>query len=198
MLKRLLLGTRNPARIELVRLILRGRPVELVTLDELGVRDEVDEDGRSTAENAEKKARAYFHLSGIPTLAMDGGLRVERFPPGQQPGVLVRRQDGLGPGAGDEALLEFYRRALELVGGESPGTWTGSQALAVSNERVFVESFTFTVRFTTQRMGDPEPGLSLDPIMIDPLSGRYLREMPMEERPYYAPVAAFVRKWVEQ
>lgn len=179
-----------------MRSILRGWPVEILTLDDLGIHAEVEENGRSTAENAELKARAYFGLSGIPTLALDGGLHVDRFPPDRQPGPQVRRQEGLTPGAGDHALLDYYRRALAEVGGESPGTWTGSNALAFSAERVVVESFTFTVRFTTRQNGEPEPGLPLDSIMIDPANGRYFSELRVEERAYYAPVAAFVRKWV--
>lgn len=120
MLTQLLLGTRNASRITLVRTILRGWPIELLTLDDLGIRTEVAEDGRSTAENAELKARAYFALSRIPTLALDGGLHIEHFPPERQPGAQVRRQEGLAPGAGDHALLEYYRRALENVGGKAP------------------------------------------------------------------------------
>ena len=196
MLTQLLLGTRNASRIGLVRSILRGWPVEILTLDDLGIGTEVEENGRSTAENAELKARAYFGLSGIPTLALDGGLHIDRFPPDRQPGPQVRRQEGLAPGAGDRALLDYYRRTLAEVGGESPGTWTGSNALAFSAERIVVESFTFAACFTTRQKGEPEPGLPLDSIMIDPASGCYFSEIRMEERPYYAPVAEFVRRWV--
>lgn len=196
MLRKILLGTRNASRIGLVQSILRGWPVEILTLEGLDIRAEVEENGHSTAENAELKARAYYSLSGIPTLALDGGLHIDRFPPERQPGPQVRRQEGLVPGAGDHALLDYYRRALAGVGGESLGTWTGSNALAFSAERVVVESFTFTVRFTTRQNGEPEPGLPLDSIMIDPASGRYFSELRMEERAYYAPVAEFVKKWV--
>jgi len=171
-----------------VRLILNGAPVRLVTLDALSVRDEAVEEGSSTAENAELKARVYFGLTGIPTLAMDGGLRIARFAAEQQPGVLVRRQEGIGPEASEQDVLSYYRRALAAVGGESLGVWTGSHALALSAGQVVVESFTFEVRFTIEARNAPEPGLPLDPLIYT--------EMPVEERPYYRPIADFVRRWV--
>lgn len=185
--KRLLLGTHNPARIEMVRGILRDTAVRVLTLAEIGIHEEVDEDGDSTEANAIKKARYYFSRSGIPTLAMDGGLHIDRFPPEKQPGVLVKRM----PGTGDD-ILAHYIRALQAVGGASPGTWTASQSLAITADQVLSHTYTFRVLFTTERRGETAPGHALDSIMIDPASGRYYTELPIEARPYYASTRDFL------
>lgn len=183
----LLLGTHNPARIEMVRGMLRETAVRVLTLAELGIHEEVEEDGDSTETNALKKSRFYFSSSGIPTLAIDGGLHIDRFPPEKQPGVLVKRL----PGAGGD-LLDYYIQTLREVGGESPGTWTASIALAIAPDRVLSHTYTFAVLFSTERRGDVAPGRLLDPIMIDPASGRYYTELAVEERPYYASTRDFL------
>ena len=188
----LLAGTHNPARIDLIRAIVSETGVRLRTLDEFDIHSAVPENGASTAENAAAKARAYFALTGIPTLAVDGGLHIERFPPEQQPGVRVKRQDGLPEDASPQAMLDFYRRALQEVGGQSPAAWTASNALALSADELILEDFSFQVIFTARPFGQPIPGLVLDPLMIDPASGLYYTQMPLQQRPYYQLTAAFL------
>ncbi len=190
--KHLLLGTRNPARIEMVRKILRGSLVQMLTLDDLGITLEVEEDGSSTEANAVKKARAYYSLSRVPTLAIDGGLRIDRFPTEKQPGVLVKRWPGVQAATTEADLLEYYRSELQLVGGESPATWTASNALAISDHQVLTHTYSFGVRFTAVSKGALAPGRVLDSLMIDPQSGKYYTELPLEERPYYKEMVAFI------
>jgi inosine/xanthosine triphosphate pyrophosphatase family protein len=190
--KQLLICARNPSRIDLVNRILHNAGIQVVTLDRLAIVEEVTEDQPSTHANAEKKARSYNALSNIPTLAMDGGLHIDRFSPERQPGVLVKRIAGNGSTPTDSEILKYYRDALQQAGGESLGTWTGSTALAVSDQQVYVSSFTFVVRFTVNQRGSSLPGLVLDPLMIDPDSGKYYTEIPVEERPYYQAVRGFL------
>jgi inosine/xanthosine triphosphate pyrophosphatase family protein len=193
--RQLLCGTRNPSRVAMVRLILREHPVQVLTLDDLGIKAEILEDGSTPAENAAKKARGYYQLSGVPTIALDGGLYIDRFPPEKQPGALVKRQNGFPNEAEPGEVMAYYQRELAAVGGESMATWTGGNALVLSLHQVQVESFTFQVRFTVHAFGRPHPGLVLDPLMIDPLSGRYFTEIPLPERPYFARVKAFIEQY---
>jgi len=76
MRKQILLGTTNQAKLDIVRTAVEFLPIEVLTLDDLGIDVDVREDGRSTEENAEKKARAYFAEAHIATLATDGGRAV--------------------------------------------------------------------------------------------------------------------------
>lgn len=192
MSRQVLIGTRNQARIEMVRVILHGADIKTWTLEDLGIAQEVEEDGASTEANAVKKARFYRALSGIPTLAIDGGLHIERFPPEKQPGVMVKRAPGLGAGASSAEMMRHYIRALEEVGGESPGRWTASQALAISEDEVLVYTYQFDVQFTSAARGELAPGRLLDALMIDPKSGKYYTELALEERPYFQPVRDFL------
>lgn len=169
----------------MLRRILRGTDVEAVTLAELGILREAEEDGGTTQSNAEKKARHYHALSGLPTFSLDGGLHIDRLTPEMQPGAAVKRAAGAN-------ILDYYLRQIEDVGGESFATWTGSQALALPGGQVLLDTFTFRALFTTHSKGDVVPGLALDSIMIDPASGRYYTELAPEERPYYQPTARFI------
>ena len=125
---------------------------------------------------------------------MDGGLHIERFSPEKQPGVQVKRivQTTNQPDVDVYEVMNYYKQALAEVGGESPGTWTGSHALALSDRQILVSSFTFKVIFTIQHLGEPQPGLSLDPLMRDPVSGKYYTEIPVEEKPYYRHIRDFL------
>jgi len=70
--------------------------------DDVGIRDEPDETGRTFEANARLTARFYARRSGLPTLADDSGIEVEALDGG--PGVRTRRY--AGPDATDAANNE--------------------------------------------------------------------------------------------
>jgi len=135
--KFLLLGTKNPAKVYIVRAALEILPIMVLTLGDLNINLPVKEDGQTTEENAQAKARAYFAASQVPTQAIDGGLYVEKFPFDKQPEMLVRRIYGEDREATDEEVLEYFRRELEAVGGESAAIWRGAMTLMIAPENCF-------------------------------------------------------------
>jgi inosine/xanthosine triphosphate pyrophosphatase family protein len=193
--KQLLLGTRNPARIQMVRQILEKTDILVYTLDDLEIYYEVEEDGSSTEINARKKAQQYYTIAKIPTLAMDGGLHIDRLPLDLQPGLMVKRLPGIASPT-DQDIQAYYIKLLEGVGGTSPGTWTGSHVLCFSADRVIVYNFTFTVLFTKDPYGDPLPGRALDSLMIDPQRGKYYTELAFEDLPYYGLTRDFLFEYL--
>jgi XTP/dITP diphosphohydrolase len=109
---RLLLASANQGKLQELRTILHGLPVELVGLDEAGRGDppEVEETGDTFLANALLKARAYAAWSGLAAVADDSGLEVDAL--GGAPGVRSARY--AGPGAGDQANLD--KLLAELAG----------------------------------------------------------------------------------
>jgi len=192
----ILLGTANPAKVSIVRAALAPLPVEILTPADLSIRVDVQEGGRSTAENAETKARAYFAAACLPTLAIDGGLHIEGLPEDRQPGVFVRRIQGYERDATDAEVLDYYARELAKLGGETVGIWEGSIALVVSDEQVYADTFTFQATLTSKRKGGVTPGAPLDALTIDPATGRYYSEMTWQERPDCQWVFEFVRQHI--
>jgi XTP/dITP diphosphohydrolase len=89
---RILVATRSRHKLGELRELLRPARATLVSLDDVGIAEEVDETGATFAANAALKARFYARLSGLPTLADDSGLEVDAL--GGGPGVRTRRYAG--------------------------------------------------------------------------------------------------------
>ena len=92
---KLLIATRNPGKLREYRQLLGDIPFELVSLDDLGIPDEVEETGETFEENARLKAATYGALSGVLTLADDSGLAVDAL--GGEPGVRSARYGEQSP-----------------------------------------------------------------------------------------------------
>lgn len=89
---KLLIATHNRGKLREFAELLKGLPYELVTLDEVGIHNDVEETGATFAENAQLKAEAYARASGLLTLAEDSGLEVDAL--GGEPGVRSKRYAG--------------------------------------------------------------------------------------------------------
>jgi XTP/dITP diphosphohydrolase len=74
---KLLIATNNQGKTREIQAILQDRDLELVTPSDIGLELEVEEDGRTYAENATKKALAFSSASGLTALADDSGLEVD-------------------------------------------------------------------------------------------------------------------------
>ncbi|MBS4028585.1 MAG: RdgB/HAM1 family non-canonical purine NTP pyrophosphatase [Ignavibacteriales bacterium] len=91
-MKQILLATNNLHKVEEIKSILSGLQIELLSLKELELDIEVEEDGKTLEENALKKAREIFRATNIPSLADDTGLEV--FALNGEPGVFSARYSG--------------------------------------------------------------------------------------------------------
>lgn len=101
---RLLLATSNTGKRREFQRLLDGLGWTLLLPDDLGLSLEVDEDGDTFEQNAEKKARAYAAASGMAVLADDSGLVVDALD--GAPGVHSARYAGVhGDSAANRARV---------------------------------------------------------------------------------------------
>ncbi len=107
----ILLATNNVHKLEELRAILAGLPVELVPPAAHGLALEIEETGSSLEENAILKARAFAGVSGLPALADDSGLEIDAL--GGAPGVHSRRF--AGPDASDADRIHLVLERLRDV-----------------------------------------------------------------------------------
>jgi len=114
---KLLIATNNPAKIAEYKIILKDLPLELTTLGDLNIKEGVEEDGKTFEENAIKKAQFYYKLSGLLTLAEDGGIEIDYL--NGEPGVKSRRWPGYE--ATDEELINMTLGKLKGVPPEKRG-----------------------------------------------------------------------------
>jgi len=113
MAPRLVVATRSAHKLRELRDLLHPAVAELVSLDDIGVPDEVEETGQTFEANARLKARAYARLTGLPTLADDSGLEVDAL--GGGPGVRTKRYAG-----GDATDEDNNRKLLGALDGLLP------------------------------------------------------------------------------
>lgn len=88
-----------------------GLPLEIRSLADLGIADDVEETGETFAQNAQLKAEFYAGCGGLPALADDSGLEVVAL--GGEPGVRSARY--AGPSATDEDRNALLLKKLEGV-----------------------------------------------------------------------------------
>ena len=117
-MNKLLIATRNPAKLAEWRRFLRGLPLKLVSLGEAGISRVIEETGDSFQENARIKATEYARLSGLLALADDGGFEIDVLD--GAPGVRSRRLFG-DKDATDKELIEFVLEKLAGVPREKRG-----------------------------------------------------------------------------
>ena len=92
MTTQIVLATRNRHKLQEVRDMLQGIPVEILSCDAFAGCPDVVEDGATFADNALKKARAIAWHTGHVTIADDSGLEVDAL--GGLPGIYSARYAG--------------------------------------------------------------------------------------------------------
>jgi XTP/dITP diphosphohydrolase len=92
MKRQVVLGTHNPNKIREIHAILNGLALEILTMNDFPKIAEVEETGKTFAENALLKAREVYRQSGILTLSDDSGLEVDAL--NGAPGIYSARYAG--------------------------------------------------------------------------------------------------------
>lgn len=99
----ILIATKNSAKQEDYKKILKELGLAAHTLDGLGIADNIEEDGKTLLENACKKASYYARLCKMPAIGDDTGFEIDAL--GGEPGIYARRWPGYE--ATDEELREM-------------------------------------------------------------------------------------------
>ena len=183
---KLLIASRNPGKMREYRGLLRDTPFQLVSLDDLGIPDEVEETGETFAENARLKAGSYARLSGMLTLSDDSGLEVDAL--GGDPGVRSARYGG-DSGFSDQDRVGLLLHNLEGVPWQKRTArfrcftaiyWPrDGQDLTESMEVTCVVG---SVAGMIQYEPEGGEGFGYDPIFYLPSYRRTMAQLPLEEK----------------
>ena len=101
---RIVFATGNAGKMREIREILGDLGCEILSMKEAGATPEIEENGKSFAENAEIKARAVWNCTGGIVLADDSGLVVDYI--GGEPGILSARY------LGEDTSYEIKNQAI--------------------------------------------------------------------------------------
>lgn len=176
-MKQILLATKNPAKIKRYKNGLLNRGIKLLTLDNIKVNLEIQEDGQDALENALIKARNYYQETGITVMAIDDNLFLENVPMEKQPGSFVRRVNKKR--LSDLEMLEYYINLVKEYGtdGKLNAYWLYGLALIKDGLE-----FTYTWKSADFYLVDTksetiETGYPLNSISLNKKLGKYFTDL---------------------
>jgi XTP/dITP diphosphohydrolase len=180
---RLVIATGNAGKIGEYRILLSSAGVELVAFD-----TEVEEVGKTYAENARLKAEAALARSGLPSLGDDSGLEVEAL--GGFPGIKSARL-----GATQKERTAELLHGLEGV----PRPWNARFVCVIALAMPGRETRFFEGECRGEVVPEwrGEAGFGYDPIFLVPPTGKTFGEMAPDEKRKYSHRAAAARVLVE-
>lgn len=95
-MKKILFATGNEAKVKRFSEGLLENGIEIISLKDINLNIEVEENGENAIENALIKARKAYEETKMTTIGMDDNLYIENIPDELQPGMFVRRVKGKG------------------------------------------------------------------------------------------------------
>ena len=161
MKRKIFLGTKNEGKIERFKKLLAnsGLDLEIFTPQDFGLENiEVEENGKTLAENALIKAKSYFGKVDLPILTNDTGFWVEG-------GGLVDAPKRMALGGASESelskeeiakkLLEFWQGVARRHGGKVEAAWEEVFILLLQDGQVRSSESKREVILTDQIFGEP-------------------------------------------
>ncbi len=174
---KLLIATRNPAKIREYSLLLQGAPFELTSLAAEGASLEVSETGCTLEENARLKAIAYATDRPCLVMADDSGLEVDAL--GGEPGPLSARY--AGEDASDAGRIAFVLSRLDGVPWEQRSArFRCVIAIASMSDLVGVCEGECRGIIAFEPRGSQ--GFGYDPIFYLPEMGKTMAELSIEDK----------------
>ena len=189
MKRRILLGTTNLTKRELVSSVLSPLGIEVLLPQDLGFAPLYVNEHGTVQENARQKALAYASMTGENILAIDNALYLAGLADEAQPGTHVRRIPGLGDRPSDDEMLTYYSKLLQKLRGRVNGYWVFAICVVAAG-RVFEKITRMQRVFVAKPSPVILPGFPLESLQIDPRSGKYVSELPLAAR------QAFWREYV--
>lgn len=177
---KVLFATKNPAKVKRYKEKLEKRGIEVVTLNDVGISLDLDENGSNAIENAYIKAIAYNEATKLPTIGIDENLFFENVSDEDQPGTLVRRVNGKY--LSDDEMIEHYTSLAKKYGGKIKAKWVFGLAICDGKNQKdysWSKEHFYLVDTPCEKRN---PGYPLDSISIKENIGKYFAELTPEEK----------------
>lgn len=184
---KLLFGTTNQMKFDLMEKRLKKlKDIELVSPKELGIKIDIDENGKTAEENAIIKAKAYYKVARIPVIAEDAGLYIDKFKKTEQPGLYVKRVNGKDNLSKDE-VLNYYIDMLYKYNGRSLAHYYSGVCVIDEEGNVFSDTIDETEFLLTVKKCKKVnlKGGILEPISYDLDAEKYFDERTEEEEEFH-------------
>ena len=181
-MKKILFATGNESKVKRFSKGLKEKGIELISLKDINIEMEIEENGKNAIENALIKARTYSKITDIPVLAMDDTLYLEGVPDEKQPGMYVRRINGKR--LNDEEMIEHYSKIVKKYGinGKLQCKWIYGLAVinnGKENTYTWTKDDFYMVDIPSKKIN---PGYPLNTISINKKNNKYFVDMTEEEK----------------
>ena len=180
----LLFGTGNEMKYSMMKERLKElKDINVIIPKMLDLNIDIVEDGNTPEENAIKKAKQYYEATKIPTIAEDSGLYIDKFNDDEQPGLFVKRINGV-EGLSDEVILKYYIDKLNEHGGESLASYHTGVCLIDQEGNIYsdcIEETKFLLTSKTFNQNSQKGGV-LECISYDINANKYFQERTEEEK----------------
>ena len=177
---KVLFATTNQAKVGKYKGSLKERGIELITINDLDFKLDIDENGKNEIENAYIKGKAYYERTKIPTIGMDNCLFIEELPEEKQPGTHVRRVNGKE--LTDEEMIEYYTNLVKEYGGKLTAKWVYGMVICNGQERKEYSWNKSNFYLVDKPCEKRNPGYPLDSISVMPENNKYWLELTEEEK----------------
>ena len=174
---KIVFATANEGKVKEIKEILGDFPIEVVSMKEMGITADIEENGATFEENSLIKARALVKLTGLPALADDSGLEVDYL--NGEPGIYSARY--LGRDTDYDYKNNYIIDKLSGAKGEERSArFVCVISLVLPDGREFVERGVVEGLIGYEQKG--ENGFGYDPIFYLPEYGKTSAELPPEEK----------------
>lgn len=140
-MKKIVFATGNPSKAIRFSKGLLKKEIEVLSLKDLNLKLDIEENGKSAIENSKIKARACYEKTKMPTIGMDDTLYLENVPEENQPGLYVRRVNGKT--LNDEEMIERYINIVKKYGTNGKLNCKWIYGLTAINEKGEEKTYTW-------------------------------------------------------
>ena len=141
-MKQIIFATSNQSKSKRFSKGLKELGIEVLSLKDIDVKLDVEEDGSTAIENALIKARECYKKTKKPSMGMDDTLYMEGVPKDLQPGLFVRRVNGKN--LTDEEMIEHYTNLVKEYGKDGRINCKWVYGLAVINDKGEEATYTWS------------------------------------------------------
>lgn len=181
-MKKLLFATTNESKVKRFKKQLSEQGIDIISINDIDEKIDVEENGINAIDNALIKARAYASIYNYPIMAMDDSLFIENIPDNKQPGMFVRRVNGKR--LSDEEMIEHYSNLAHTYGdyGKLTCRWIYGMAIICNGtEKTYTwskEDF-YIIDTPSDKIN---PGYPLNSISINKKLNKYFTDITDEDK----------------
>ena len=182
-MKQILFATTNKSKINDFKEKLFKYNIEVLSLEDLNIKIDVNENGKSAIENALLKVRECKKYTNLPIIGMDDSLYLEGVPEDIQPGLYVRRVSGKT--LNDEEMIEYYTSIVKKYGinGRIDCKWVYGFALIDADRKEYTYSWCIDNFYMVEKPSNIiKPGYPLNSITKYKENNKYFDEINDDEK----------------